>query len=87
MTSDVQVNPESVETSGQQLESDILDLAGVQITTILEPILRLVPRFCEGLRCTLKGMTTTLAAPVRLTEVDQGVMDWDCPNIEEIVGG
>jgi hypothetical protein len=80
------VNQESAGSSGREIEPDISDLAGVQITMTLEQLLRLVPRFRERLHRTLEGTTTTSAAPVRLTEVNQRVMDCDCPNIEAIVG-
>jgi hypothetical protein len=85
-TSGGQANLESAGTSGREIELDILDLASVQITMTLEQLLWLVPRFREGLRCTLEGTTTTSPAPVRLTEIDQRVMDCDCLNIKAIVG-
>jgi hypothetical protein len=50
----------------------------------LEQLLRLVPRFHEGLCRTLEGTTMTSAAPVRLMKVDQRVMESYCPNIEAI---
>lgn len=86
-TSGVQVTPELAETLGRELETDISDLACLQITMALEQLLRLVPRFYEGLCCTLEGTKTTSVAAVWLTEVDQRVIDCDCPNIEVLVGG
>jgi hypothetical protein len=86
-TSDGQANPESAGTSDCQIEPNISDLAGVQITMTLEQLPRLVPRFQEGIRRTLEGTTTTLAAAVQLTEIDQRVMDCECPNMEAILGG
>jgi hypothetical protein len=82
-----QVNQESAGSSGRKIEPDISDLAGVQITMTLEQLLWLVPRFREGLHRTLKDTTTTSTTPVQLTELDQRIMDCNCPNIEAIVGG
>jgi hypothetical protein len=67
---------ESTGASSREMEPDILDLAGIQITMSLEQLLRLVPRFREGICRTLEGtpMTTTAAA-VQLTEVDHRIMD------------
>jgi hypothetical protein len=52
----------------------------------LEQLLRLVPRFRDRLCRTLEGTTTISATVVRLTEIDQRVMDYDCPNIDAIMG-
>jgi hypothetical protein len=68
------------------MEPDISDLAGIQVTMTLEQLLRLVPRFREGIRRTLVGTTTMTAPAVQLTEVDQLVMDCECPSMEAIVG-
>jgi hypothetical protein len=73
--------------SGREIEPEISDLVGVQITMTLEQLLWLVPRFREGLHHTLEGTTTMSAAPVRLTKVDQRLMDCNCPNKDAIVGG
>jgi hypothetical protein len=69
------------------MEPDISDLAGIQVTMTLEQLLWLVPRFQEGIRCTLEGTVTTTAPTIQLTEVDERVMDYECPSMEAIVGG
>jgi hypothetical protein len=69
MASGGQANPESTGTFGHEIEPDISDLARVQITMTLEQLLRLVPRFRDGLRRTLEGTTTTSAAIVQLKEI------------------
>jgi hypothetical protein len=45
------------DTEGPNIDqiTDILDLAGIQITMTLEQLLRLVPRFSNGIRRTLGG--------------------------------
>jgi hypothetical protein len=68
------------------MEPDISDLAEIQVTMTLEQLLRLVPRFREGIRRTLAGTATTMAPAVQLTEVDERVMDCECPSMETIVG-
>jgi hypothetical protein len=72
--------------SSNKIESDISDLAGIQVTITLEQLLRLVPRFREGIRPTLTGTSTTLPPAVQLTEVDERVMDCECPSMEAIEG-
>jgi hypothetical protein len=61
---------ETAGPSGSGTEPDISDLAGIQVTMTLEQLLRLVPRFRDGIRHTLEGTTTQSAAAVHLTEVD-----------------
>jgi hypothetical protein len=73
--------------SSNGMESDISDLAGIQVKMTLEQLLRLVPRFREGIRRTLEGTATTTAPAIQLTEVDERVMDCECPSMEAIVGG
>jgi hypothetical protein len=68
------------------MEPNISDLARIQVTMTLEQLLRLVPRFREGIRRTCEGTATTTAAAVQLTEVDERVMDCECPSMEAIVG-
>jgi hypothetical protein len=53
----------------------------------LEQLLRLVLRFWDGIRRTLEGTDTSPAPAVQLTEVDERVMDCECPSMEAIVGG
>jgi hypothetical protein len=53
----------------------------------LEQLLRLVPRFSEGICRTLEGAAHTPAITVQLTEVNPRVMDCDCPSIDAILGG
>jgi hypothetical protein len=67
--------------------ADISDLASIQITMTLEQLFRLVPRFSDGIRCTLGGATQTKATMLQLTEVNPWVMDCDCPSLEAILGG
>jgi hypothetical protein len=69
------------------MEPDISDLARFQLTMTLEQLLRLVPRFREGIHRTLEGTTTAPAPAVQLTEVNNRIMDCKCPSIEAIVGG
>jgi hypothetical protein len=69
------------------MEPDISDLAGIQVTMTLEQLLRLVPRFWEGIRRTLEGTAMTTAPAIQLTEVDERVMDCECLSMEAIVGG
>jgi hypothetical protein len=57
------------------MEPDISDLAGIQVTMTLEQLLRLVPRFREGLHRTLNGTVETTATAIQLTEVNERVMD------------
>jgi hypothetical protein len=78
---------EATEPSSSGVEPDISDLAGIQVTMTLEQLLRLVPRFREGIHHTLEGTTTAPAPAVQLTEVDERVMDCECPSMEAIVGG
>jgi hypothetical protein len=87
MASGGQASQEPAGNSSREIEPNISDLARVQITMMLEQLLRLVPRFRKGLHRTLEGATASLAAPVRLTKIDQRVMDCDCSNMEAIVGG
>jgi hypothetical protein len=74
-------------TSNSGTEPDISDLAGIQITMTLEQLLRLVPRFREGLHRTLNGTVETPAIAIQLTKVNERVMDCECPSMEAIVGG
>jgi hypothetical protein len=53
----------------------------------LEQLLRFVPRFRDGIRRMLEGTATQSAPAVQLTEVDERVMDCECPNMDAIVGG
>jgi hypothetical protein len=53
----------------------------------LEQLLQLVPRFRDGIRRTLEGTATSSAPAVQLTEVDERVMDCECPSMEAIVSG
>jgi hypothetical protein len=53
----------------------------------LEQLLRLVPRFRDGIRRTLEGTATSSAPAVQLTEVDERIIDCECPSMEAIVGG
>jgi hypothetical protein len=53
----------------------------------LEQLVQLVPRFRDGIRRTLEGTATSSAPAVQLTEVDERVMDCECPSMEAIVGG
>jgi hypothetical protein len=69
------------------MEPGISDLTGIQVTMTLEQLLRLVLRFREGIRRTLEGTVTTTATAVQLTEVDERVMDCECPSMEAIVVG
>jgi K+-transporting ATPase c subunit len=46
---------ETTRPSGSGTEPDISDLAGIQVTMTLEQLLRLVPRFRDGIRRTLEG--------------------------------
>jgi hypothetical protein len=73
--------------SNSGTEPDISVLAGIQVTMKLEQLLRLVPRFREGLHRTLNGTVETTATAIQLTEVDERVMDCECPSMEAIVGG
>jgi hypothetical protein len=73
--------------SNNGTEPDISDLAGIQVTMTFEQLLRLVPRFREGLHRTLNGTVETPATAIQLTEVDELVMDCECPSMEAIVGG
>jgi hypothetical protein len=73
--------------SSNGIEPDISDLAGIQVTMTLEQLLRLVPRFREGIPRTLARTATTPAPAVQLTKVDERVMDCECPSMEAIVGG
>jgi hypothetical protein len=66
---------ETAGPSGSRTEPDILDLAGIQVTMTLEQLLRLVPRFKDGIRRTLEGTATQSAPAIQLTEVDERVMD------------
>jgi hypothetical protein len=50
--------------SSNGIKPDISDLAGIQVTMTLEQLLRLVPRFREGIRRTLAGTVTTPAPAV-----------------------
>jgi hypothetical protein len=77
---------ETAGPSGSGTEPDISDLAGIQVTMTLEQLLRLVPRFRDGLRRTLEGTATSSAPAIQLTEVDERVMDCECPSMEAIVG-
>jgi hypothetical protein len=43
--------------SNSEMEPNISDLAGIQVTMTLEQLLRLVMRFREGIRHTLEGVT------------------------------
>jgi hypothetical protein len=52
----------------------------------LAQLLRLVPKFREGIQRTLKGKTTTSAAAIQITEVNHRIMDCKCPSLEAIVG-
>jgi hypothetical protein len=82
-----QASTHGIEGQGIDQLADISDLAGIQITMTLEQLLRLVPRFSEGIRRTLGGATHTPATTVQLTEVNPRVMDCDCPSIDAILGG
>jgi hypothetical protein len=73
--------------SNSGTEPNFSDLAGIQVTMTLEQLLRLVPRFREGLNHTLNGTVETPATAIQLTEVDERVMDCKCPSMEAIVGG
>jgi hypothetical protein len=42
-----------------EMEPDISNLDGIQVMMTLEQLLRLVPRFWEGIRHTLEGTATT----------------------------
>jgi hypothetical protein len=77
---------ETAGPSGRRTEPDISDLADIQVTMTLEQLLRLVPRFRDGLRRTLEGMAMQSAPAVQLTEVDERIMDCECPSMEAIVG-
>jgi hypothetical protein len=78
---------ETMGPSGSGTEPDISDLAGIQVTMTLEQLLRLVPQFRDGIRRTLEGTATQAAPAVQLTEVDERIMDYECPSMEAIVGG
>jgi hypothetical protein len=82
-----QVLMEAEGPSSSGMEPDILDLAGIQVMMTLEQLLRLVPRFQEGIRRTLEGTATTMAPAVQPTEVDKRVMDCECPSMEAIEAG
>jgi hypothetical protein len=84
---DKAVLTEAAGTSSSRIEPDISDLAGIQVTMTLEQLLWLVPRFREGIHRTLAGTATTRAPAVQLIEVDERVMDCECPSMEAIVGG
>jgi hypothetical protein len=75
------------EPASSEVDPDISDLAGLQVTMTLEQLLRLVPRFREGIRRTLEGTTLVPAPAVQLTEVDERIMECECPSIEAIIGG
>jgi hypothetical protein len=77
----------ATEPASSEADPDILDLAGIQVTMTLEQLLRLVPRFREGIRRTLEGTAPIPALAVQLTEVDERIMDCECPSMEAIVGG
>jgi hypothetical protein len=49
---------ETAGPSGSGTEPEISDLAGIQVTMTLEQLLRLVPRFRDGIRRTLEGTAT-----------------------------
>jgi hypothetical protein len=78
---------DATEPAGSEVDPDISDLAGIQVTMTLEQLLQLVPRFREGIRRTLGGTTPPSAPAVQLTEVDERIMDCECPSMEAIVGG
>jgi hypothetical protein len=78
---------DATEPAGSEADPDILDLAGIQVTMTLEQLLRLVPRFRDGIRCTLEGTTPVPAPAAQPTEVDERIMDCECPSMEAIVGG
>ena len=82
-----QASTHGMEGQGIDQMMDISDMAGIRITMTLEQLLRLVPRFHEGIRRTLGGATPTPATTVQLTEVNPRVMDCDCPSIHAILDG
>jgi hypothetical protein len=75
-TTGKQVLTEPAGPSNSRTEPYTSDLAGIQVTMMLEQLLRLVPRFREGIRRTSEGTVTTTAPAVQLTEVDERVIDF-----------
>jgi hypothetical protein len=53
----------------------------------LEQLLRLVPRFRDGIRHMMGGVMQTPTTTVQLTKVNPRVMDCNCPSLEAILGG
>jgi hypothetical protein len=78
---------DATEPASSVADPDISDLAGIQVTMTLEQLLRLVPRFREGIRRTLEGKKLVPAPAVQLTDIDERIMDCECPSMQAIVGG